>query len=417
MGTLREFVFAARDPSGARIEGRIAAENSAIAVARLRAQGLNVERIRAMESPVQAAAPSPRGGVERALRQTVYSAAPGVSLKDLAVLYRQMATLVSAGMPLYQVLVSLEAQTRNNRLRTILRECQAQVMAGGRLSDVLEQHRYAFSDLQIEMIRAAEQGGTLEETLTRLADYLERELNLRRLISQLTLYPKLVLLAALFILGKSFFGDGTPAFSKVIIGALGRTTYTGWDYFMDTALILIELVIAYVVITAVGRAAMVRFPSLRETWERVVVAVPGVGGVSRAFALTRFGRAFSAMYSAGVPLSSAVASAASASGSAIIGAAVGRAVSRVERGESLSVALAETGAFNSLFLDMLRTGEQTGDLDNMVRRAADHLESEAEAKAYQYSHIFSTVVYLIVAVLVGFAVIRFYMGYASSIGG
>lgn len=414
---MREFVYAARSPSGELIEGRIAAENSAIAVVRLRAQGLNVERIR----PASDAPPSGHPGDEnvagKMLRETLLPAMPGVSLKDLALVYRQLATLIAAGMPLYQALVALEKQTHNARLRAILSEGQVHVMNGGALSDVMERHRYVFSGLQRDMIRAAEHSGTLEDTLARLADYLERELNLRRMISRLTLYPKLVLLAALFILGRSFFREGMPAFSKLIVGSLGRTNYTGWNYFTDTALLLIVLGLVYASVVSAARVLLYRSADARETWERLKLMVPGIGGVARAFALTRFGRAFGAMYEAGVPLTSALRSAADASGSAVLSTGVRRAMDAVDRGEALSVALGRTGAFHPMFLDMLRTGEQTGNLDTMVTKAADYLESDAETRAHQYAHVFSVGVYLLVALLVGFAVVSFYMGYASGFGG
>lgn len=414
---MKEFVYTARDAGGMPVEGRIAAENSALAVARLRAQGLSVERIRpATGRPEEPHAP---GGhiAERVLAETLYPVASGVSLKDLALLYRQLATLIGAGMALYQSLVALENQTRNPRLRAILREAQSHVMNGGRLSEVMDKHRYVFADLQRDMIRTAEHAGTLEETTRRLADYLERELQLRRMISRLTLYPKLVLLAALFILGRSFFLDAMPAFSKLIIGSLGKVSYSGLDYAKDTVLVLVGVGLAYVAVQAAARTLFYRSPSARVAWEHIKLGTPAIGKVVKAFALTRFGRAFSALYGAGVPLNSALASAARASGSAVIGAAIGRAMDRVERGESLSQALTDTAVFEPMFLDMLRTGEQTGNLDTMVTKAADYLESEAETRAHQYAHVFSTAVYLVVAIMVGYAVVSFYMSYASGYGG
>jgi len=413
---MQEFVYHARDPAGALVQGRIAAQNSALALARLRSQGLIVEYLRPASSPE--GEPAEKTAVtDTLLREAVFPVASGVTLAELATFYRQLATLIGAGMPLYQALVSLESQTRNGRLKTVLREAQNHVMQGGRLSDVMERHRYLFGELQRDMVRASEHAGTLEETLSRLADYLERELQIRRTISRLTLYPKIVLLSALFILGKSFFSDGMPAFSKLIVGSMGRVSYTGIDYLKDTLLVLATLLLGYALVNAVLRTLFHRSPSARESYERLKASLPGIGGVSRAFALTRFGRAFSAMYSAGVPLTTALAAASTASGSATIAKAIRTALERVERGDSLSSALAATGAFQPLFLDMLRTGEQTGNLDAMVDRVADHLEAEAETRAYQYSHIFATGVYLLVAALVGFAVVSFYMSYGSSFGG
>lgn len=413
---MKEFVYTARTRSGAPIEGRIAAASSALAVGKLRSQGLDVERIRPVEMPANEAAPA-RSMLSDAAREVIYPVVSGIPLRDAAMFYRQLATLIGAGLPLFQALSSCEAQTRNARLRGILRDCQTHTMAGGRLSEAMERHRYAFTDLQLAMIRAAEYSGGLDSTLDRLATYLDKELALRRTISRATLYPKLVAFSALFILGKSFFADGMPAISKLIIGSMGKSAYTGGDYLMDTVVVL-AVILAWVIGGIIlSRTVLYRSPGARRVLESIKHAIPGIGGVSRGFALTRFGRAFSALYGAGLPMSTAIQAAAEASGSAQIMEGSRRALEAVERGESLSSAFARTGSLSPIVLDMLRTGEQTGNLDYMMEKVADHLESEAETRAYQYSHVFATVVYLCVAFMVGMAIVRFYAGYASGLGG
>ncbi|MBM3492932.1 MAG: type II secretion system F family protein [Armatimonadetes bacterium] len=419
-----EYVYVARGKDGGVVEGRISAPGTALALGRLKAQGLEVERIRAAGREGSGASqrgaeasPSSSSWTTRAAEQIVFPVASGVPLGHLATFFRQLATLVGAGIPLVQALVSCEAQGHNVRLKAILRDCQAHTMAGGRLSEALERHRYAFTELHLAMLRAAEYGGSLEGTLDRLATYLEQELALRRSISRLTLYPKLVAFSALFILGKSFFSDGMPAISKLIIGSIGRSTYDGVAYFMDTAMVLAIVGAAVVGSLIVGRTLAYRSPAFRLGIERFKLALPGVGGVSRGFALTRFGRAFAAMYAAGLPMSEAIRVAAHASGSFVLRSGAERAVEAVERGEALSAAFARTGVLPPLVLDMMRTGEQTGNLDTMMGKVADHLEGESETRAYQYSHIFATAVYLVVAVLVGFAIVRFWSGYAAGAGG
>lgn len=413
---MSEFVYTARTRSGASVEGRISAPSSALAVGRLHAQGLEVQRIR----PAVAEATEQLPGkplVGRVAEQVLYPIVSGVALRDAAAMYRQLATLVGAGLPLYQALASCESQTRNGRLKAILRECQTHVVGGGRLSEVLERHRYVFSDLQLAMLRAAEYGGTLDSTLDRLATYLEKELALRRTISRLTLYPKLVALSALFILGRSFFSDGMPAISKLIVGSMGKMSYSGSDYLSDTLLVLGALAIAAFAAIAVYRTIVYRSPTMRRLLEQMKLATPGIGKVARGFALTRFGRAFGALYAAGLPMTEAVAIAGQASGSFHIMEASQRAVDAVQRGESLSNAFAGTGGLSPMVLDMLRTGEQTGNLDYMMEKVSEHLEGESETRAYQYSHIFATGIYLIVALLVGYAVVQFYAGYATGLGG
>lgn len=402
-----EFAYVARDAAGRVVEGTVSAPNSALAAGKVRALGYVPERVRRVE---EGAAQSAANAVAR---NVIYPVASGVPLKDLVTFYRQFATMISAGIPLYQSLVSLEGQSRNPRIASILRECQEHVQAGGRLSEVFERYPWVFSELQLQMICAGERGGMLEQMLQRIADYVERELAMRRLISGLTLYPKIVLFSALFILGRSFFVDFTPAVSKLIIGQIGRGSYSPLDYLNDTVLFLVEIALVLFAAMAVSRILFFRSPAIREGYERLKMSLPGVGGIVRGFALARFGRAFSAMYAAGLPLNDAVRVAGDASGSHLVAQAARQAVLSAEQGVPLSHAFAQTGVFPRMVLDMLRTGEQSGNVDAMMNKAADYLESEAEGKARLAAHLFATGVYLLVAVLVGFAVIRFYMAYAG----
>lgn len=412
-----DYSYSARDRAGRTVQGTVTADNAALAHGKIRSLGYEVDRVRAVEvartQEILPPAPSLR---HRFAEAFIYPVVSGVPLKALAVFYRQFATMINAGIPLYQSLATLEGQTANARLRGILRDAQVQVLSGGKLSDVLAKHRYAIGDLQIEMIRAAEHGGMLDQMLLRIADYLEQELELRRLIGRLTLYPKLVSLMALFILGRGFFADLTPAVSKLVIGMMGKNAYTGLDYLRDTVLFLAEIGLVAFLVIAFFRVVLFQSPGARVAYERAKMAIPGIGTVARQFALARFGRAFGAMYAGGLPLGVAIRVAGDASGSRLIAGATARAVLASERGTTLSQAFRETGVFPALVLDMLHTGEQTGNLDAMMGKAAEYLEGEASTRAHQYAHIFAVVIYLVVAIFVAYAVISGYGGYASGVG-
>jgi len=408
-----EFNYTARDRTGKTVVGTVYADNSALAVGKVREMGYEVEKVRAIDPRPQ------RVGLGRLFAENfIYPVVNGVPLKELAAFYRQFATLIDAGIPLYQALVTLEGQTRNRRLQGILRDCQAQALAGGRLSDVMAAYNWVFSELQIEMVRAAEHGGLLDQMLRRIADYLEQELALRRLISRLTLYPKIVAIVALFILGRSFFTDFTPALSRLIIAMMmGSGGYTLWNYLNDTVFFLFWVGLVVFAIVAFCRLVLFRSESAREGYERFKMSIPGVGSVVRQFALARFGRAFGAMYAGGLGLNTAIRVGGNASGSRMIARATGRAMHSAERGATLSQAFRETGVFPNIVIDMLHTGEQTGNVDAMMTKVAEYMEGEAEAKAHLYSHIFAITVYLIVAICVAIAVVGFYGGMAGRIGG
>lgn len=421
MRAVPDYTYLARDSSGKPVEGTITAPNSAIALGRVRALGYEVERVRAIERPTDLEITQAVGGRKARPGQLfaenfVYPVSSGVPLKDLAIFYRQFGTLVGAGIPLFQSLATLESQTRNTKLKEILRSSQRQVQAGGRLSEVFESYPWIFSELQIEMLRAAEHGGMIEQMLNRIADYLEQELALRRLISRLTIYPKLVLFSALFILGRSFFSDFTPALSKLIVGQMAKMDYSPMDYLNDTVIFLAILGLSIFGVVAFCRIFLFQSPGAREAYERFKMGIPGLGKVVRQFALAKFGRAFGAMYAGGLPLNTAVRVAGNASGSKYLGRATERAMAAVGRGGSVTDAFRATGAFPPIVLDMLHTGEQTGNVDAMMTKVSEYLEGEAEGKAHLYSHLFATAIYLMVAIFVAFAIIKFYGGYASGFG-
>jgi type II secretory pathway component PulF len=418
-----EYTYVARDRAGKVVEGTIVADNSALALGKVRQMGYEVEKVRSIEQAVRersGAAPARQVGLARRFQENfIFPVVSGVSLKELALFYRQFATLIHAGFPLYQALVTLEAQTKNSKLKEIIRASQEQVQSGGKLSDVFAAYPWVFSELQMEMLRAAEYGGMLDDMLHRIADYLEQELSLRRMISKLTLYPKIVVLSALFILGAKFFVDGTPAISKLIIAWMGQGNYSGAQYLMDTAgFLALALLIGFAVV-AFCRITLFQSDTARESYERFKMSLPWLGTVIRGFALAKFGRAFGAMYAAGLPINLAIRVGGNASGSRMIARATGRAMLAAERGALLSQAFQETGVFPKIVIDMLHTGEQTGNLDAMMNKVAEYLEGEAESKAHLYAHVFATAIYLTVAILVAYAVIKFALsgGYGSIGGG
>ena len=405
-----DYAYTARDRTGRAVEGTIVADNSALAAGKLKEMGLALERVRAVEYR------RPRQNLGQIFFETfVYPVSSGVPLKELIVFYRQFATMINAGIPLYQSLATLEGQAKNRKLRQILSECQRQVERGGKLSEVLEAHPWVFSELQIEMIKAAEHGGMLDRMLLKIADYLEQEMELRRLISRVTLYPKIVVFTALLILGKGFFLDLMPAIAKLIVGSFfGMGSYGLWEYLNDTVFFIAAIALVIFGIVAFCRIVLFQSDAARETYERFKMSIPAIGPAVRGLALAKFGRAFGAMYSAGLPLNAAVRVAGRASGNAIIARATARIIDSVERGGSISQAFRETGVFPKLVTDMLHTGEQTGNMDAMMEKAAEYLENEASARAHLNAHIFATVVYLIVAILVAFAVVSFYAGGGAS---
>ena len=177
---------------------------------------------------------------KRLAETVIYPIFAGVVFKELPPFFRQFATLINAGIPLYQALGSLEAATANKKLKEIARAGQRQVEAGGKFSDVMAAYPWIFQPVQIELVRAAEQGGMLDVALRQIADYVEHELEIRRLISRETLYPKIVLFVALMILGIGGITGGMMALVGLVLGQLTPLQYLWrnhwrgiWDDYPD----------------------------------------------------------------------------------------------------------------------------------------------------------------------------------------
>ncbi|MCX6361823.1 MAG: type II secretion system F family protein [Armatimonadetes bacterium] len=413
------FHYRGRTGDGLPSEGSVEAPNSAVAAGRVKAMGVDLEWIREASAPPGTAQPARRAEAPRRTQRAewaVASAAPGIPLAELAAFFRQFATLIHSGVPIVQSVGSLERSVRSAKLRSILAECSRRLGDGERLSDVMEGYPSAFPPLALEMIRAGETGGMLEAMLFRIADHLERELEMRRLMARLTMYPKLVVVTAFLLLGRSGFTEMTPAFSRWVIGMMGMQRYTTLDYLSDTVFALGAILAAWWLLGAGSRVAAARWPGYGVAIERLKMATPGLGAVVREFALTRFGRALGALYGSGLPLGSAVAVAGRASGSASLARASEGIAVKVSSGYGLCASMQETGFFPHTVLEMVSTGEQTGNLDAMLEKMAEYLEADAQSKAHMHAHLFATGVYLLVAAMVGLAVARFYMGYGSAAG-
>ncbi len=345
--------------------------------------------------------------------RVIYPIFSGVVLKDLAPFYRQFATLVGAGIPLFQSLVALESSTKNPKLKEIARAGQMQVQKGGRFSDVMAEYPWICSQMQVEIVRAAEEGGMLDTSLRQLADYVENDLSIRQLISRETIYPKIVMFVALMLLGRPGFFFGTMAIVRFVLGGMGKDEYTGLSYLGDTLGFGLLCLFPFLAMVIAFRLYLFNSASFREAYDTFKTSIPVFGGLVRMFATAKFCRTFAALYRGGFPMGSALQIAGNASGNFVLRKAAYRAALAADRGGMVGDSMASSGFFNPLTVDMFRTGETSGSLDMMVDKIADYYEAEAKTKAHQAAIIFGTVLFLIVAILIAVQVISQYGGLAQ----
>ncbi len=347
----------------------------------------------------------------------IYPIYAGVVIKDLSQFYRQFATLIDAGLPIFQSLSALEANTTNPKLKEIARAGQAQVQAGGKFSEVMAAYPWIFPPMQIELIRAAEKGGMLDQTLRDVANYVDHDIEIRRVIKRETMQPKITLLIAFLIMGRPGFTSGMPAVSQLVIGSMGKREYTVLNYLWDTVGFLALWVIPIFALIVLFRLSLFNIDGVREKYDTFKMAVPVLGNLVRQFAMAKFLRTFAALFRAGFSMPTALEIAGDASGNGVVAAAARRAVPRVERGELLSDTLASYGVFPPMAYNMIRTGETSGNLDTMLDKTADFYEAEASTKSRQAATILGVAIFLIVALIVAKAIIGFWMGYGSGVSG
>jgi type II secretory pathway component PulF len=400
------FSYHAKDHEGRQISGLIEAVNPSLAAASLREQGLFPSKIELAPPGTtydHTLPPTPNPQRPLSLDQpNRIEAAPfavSVPLQELAMFYRQFATLLRSGVPLIQALNALEQQTRHTRLKQILRECQATISNGAPLSQVMANYPAVFTTMQVELIRAGETGGMLETMCNRLADYLEREIEIRRKLSRESLYPKIVLSLAgiVYLIVK---------WTRAGMGATGN------------ALVLEKVKFAAIVAVTLAflwwlARFLNQFPAFGAAWDNVKMFIPGVGGVSRRYATARFCRALAALFAGGVNIVRAVEIAGRACGNRAIAQAMLDGVPLLMSGKGIAAVLEQSGVLSPIAVQMARTGESTGSLDEMLNRVADFLESEADMKAHRLATVMGVLAILVAAVIVLMIAIQAYTGMAN----
>ena len=405
------FTYQAETERGDIVSGNIEAADEAAAVAGVKAQGFWPRQVRrqlqtlvpieqtAVESSPHPVTPSPSLSKPEVRSPTpAPDLAPflvSVPLPDMAVMYRQLATLLQAGVPMVQSVSTLAEQTRNQRLRGILQEMAREVGLGNPISMTMARYPSVFPQMHLEMIRAAEITGLLDQMCNRLSGYIEREVEIRRKMQRETLYPKIVLfVAGIVMLLLTFLQAGQAGavgllLWGVTVAGAGFGLWWLWRY-AD------------------------QYPAIGATLDNIKMRIPGTGGVARRYATARFTRALGILYGSGILLTNAVAIAARSCGNRAIQETMERNAPNLMNGEGVAAFLASSGMLSPSAVQMARTGEQTGSLDIMMDKVADYLESEADVKAHQLATFTGVAALVLAALVVLFIALSFYGGQMAS---
>jgi type II secretory pathway component PulF len=418
------FEYQATNARGESVRGLEHAPTMDQVIGRLQQQGLNVTSIgiaaanTGVDSPMVRGQENPANGPmstgsreispplenRNYFQTSVWGPIAGqVPLKDLAFFFRRASTMLEAGVPFVQTLGTLSGQAKNPKLGTIVREMQRDVESGRPMSFAMQRYPEVFGAVSLSMVRAGEEGGFLDRALSDVADYLDRDLQLRNLYKRIIFYPKLQVGASIVIvIGANLIIASISSKAQQLSSPL--TTPSTWFW-------LGPLIVILFLFLRVGLAN----PQIRYGWDTLLTNLPVFGKIMKELAMARFGRAFGAMYRSGVPMTRAMQISSDACGNEFLRARMYTAVKVLETGAGVTETLKSTQAFSPIVLDMVHTGETTGNLDQMLNKMSEFYEDEVQTKSTQLAYIVGVLLGLFVAIYIGYIVIGFYSGYFSGI--
>jgi type IV pilus assembly protein PilC len=330
---------------------------------------------------------------------------------ELAVATRQLATMVSSGLPILRALQVLETQTKSKLLQETLATVRHDVEAGSLLSDALERHPKVFNPLYVAMVRAGEAGGVLDESLRRTADQLEKDASLRRQVRAATIYPAIIITFAVGVL-IALVAFLIPVFENVFQqfgGHLPTLTQfmVGFSHLVRDRWYFLILGVAGVVI---GFWKWKKSKSGRPKWDAFKLRIPlKIGDVIQKVAIARWSRTLSSLTAAGVPIMQALDITGKTAGNAVIEKSMGEVIASVKSGGTISEPLRRAPVFPPMVAHMVGVGEETGALDAMLSKIAEFYEDEVAAAIKALTSILEPAMIILVGGIVGVIVISMYL--------
>ena len=334
-----------------------------------------------------------------------------VGLEDLALMTRQLSTMISSGLSLMRALMVLESQIENKRLKATVVEIRQHIESGASLSDALERHPKIFSQLYVAMIRAGETGGFLESTLLRIADQLEAQNRLHRQVKSAMVYPAVVSSIAACVVSAMLIFI-IPVFAGVF-KQFGGTMPSLTVHTIQASNIMRH---EWYLVLFGGAALVFGFRKWkasktgRPVWDRMRLKAPAkIGSVVQKIALARWARTLSSLTSAGVPMLEAIDVTGRTAGNTVVENAMAAVHRSVQSGGTIAAALASEPIFPSLVTNMVRVGEETGALDSTLGKVADFYEEQVEAAVKSLTSILEPIMIAVVGSIVGFMILAMYL--------
>lgn len=386
-----QFLWEGKDKRGNKVRGKSLAANEAALRADLRRQGVAATRVKTPSSAFRS------GGK--------------VLPADIAVFARQLATMMSAGIPMVQAFEIIGNGHEKPAMQKLVLDIKATIEGGSTLHESLAKHPLYFDDLFVNLVEAGEQAGALETLLDKIATYKEKTEALKKKIKKALFYPAAVLVVAIIVtvillifvipqfesLFKGFGAD-LPAFTQMVVNMSKFMQHQGW---------LVGVVVGGSIYAFMYFHKRSR--NMRRGIDRAMLKFPIIGPILVKSAIARFARTLSTMFAAGVPLVEAMQSVAGATGNIVYEEATLRMKDEVATGQRLQRAMENTGIFPNMVVQMIAVGEESGSLDTMSGKVAEFYEAEVDNAVDSMSSLMEPMIMAVLGVLVGGMVIAMYL--------
>jgi type IV pilus assembly protein PilC len=387
------FTWEGIDRRGARAKGEHRGTNIAMVKAELRRLGINPKKVRK--------------------KSTLFSASKGKKItgKDIAIFSRQLATMMSSGVPLVQSFEIIGRGHDNPKMQDLLLSIKSDIEGGSPLAESLGKHPLYFDELFCNLVQAGEHAGILEDLLHKIAAYKERTESIKAKIKKALVYPVSIIVVAfvvtaillIFVVPQfqdlfAGFGASLPTFTLFVIGISEFMQAYWWAVFGGIAGTIYGLV--------QFKKRSIKF---KHTLDRLSLKIPIIGDILNKGAIARYARTLSTMFAAGVPLVEAMDSVAGATGNQVYTEATLRIKDDVSTGRQLQLSMRDTGLFPSMVVQMVAIGEEAGSLDEMLAKVADFYEEEVNNAVDSMSSLMEPVIMVVLGTLVGGLVVAMYL--------
>jgi type IV pilus assembly protein PilC len=333
-----------------------------------------------------------------------------VRLADLVIFTRQLATMVDAGITIVQSLQALGEQVSDKVMRDTIRDISVRVESGESLSEALQKHPKAFNKLYFSMVGAGEKGGLLAEILGRLATYLENTDRLRKKVKTALMYPMTVTVVAI----------GITIFLLVRVIPTFKDIYSSFNAKLPAPTMfmigLSEIVKKDLIFILAGMGALIwgwlyfiKTPTGRAFWDAKRIKLPVFGAIAHKICLARFTRTLASLVRSGVPILEVLQIVSQTVGNVSMEKAIKAAATDIERGDGISNALGKHPIFPTMIIRMMRAGEQTGNIDNMLERISNFLDEEIETTLSGLMSLIEPIMIVVLGVIIGSMVVCMFL--------